>query len=459
LVGTVLLGRVRIVRPLAHGGMGKVYVGEQTGLERPCAVKVLDPRLAAADVGDFTRRFLLEASVAAKISHPNVVTVFDYGETPNGNCFIAMEYLEGRTLADDLKSGPLGASRAAHVARQMCAALHEAHALGVVHRDVKPGNVFLMQRDEDTDFVKVLDFGLVGEAHGHDAAPASDAPPGVPAEVPIMGSPKYMAPEQVHGHPTDARTDVYAVGAVLYAMLAGRPPFERATDLATMMAQVSDAPPPLAAIVAGLPQGLEAIVLKCLEKDPDRRYRTVDELLAALKLPAAPPVTVGVTPVLAAPPIEVRTSMAPRSGVPSRSARRSAVTPVMVLGVCAAVVFGVMGASELRRRLSGGETPSQSAPVTAAATPSLEAPRPAPRDPGASLTAKLHIETVPAGAKVKEEGETLCEATPCDVVFKGTAADPKTEHLLVFLKADYKLEHKVATMATPAISVKLTHAK
>ncbi|MGH7435836.1 MAG: serine/threonine-protein kinase, partial [Polyangiaceae bacterium] len=319
LVGTVLLGRVRLLRPIARGGMGKVYFGEQTGLGRPCAIKVLDPRLAAADVGDFTRRFLLEASVASKISHPNVVTVFDYGETPAGSCFIAMEYLDGHTLADHLKGGGLPASRATHIAEQMCAALREAHALGVVHRDVKPGNVFLMQRDEDSDFVKVLDFGLVGEVHGHEAPPQD--PHGAAAEVPIMGSPKYMAPEQVHGHPTDARTDVYAVGAVLYAMLAGHPPFQRATDLATMMAQVSDAPPPLGPIVPGLPPGLEVIVLKCLEKDPDRRYATMDELLGALRSPAAASLVGAANaapPLLAPPALEVRVSLAPRSGLSSR---------------------------------------------------------------------------------------------------------------------------------------------
>ncbi|MGH7434228.1 MAG: hypothetical protein ACRENE_00970, partial [Polyangiaceae bacterium] len=133
------------------------------------------------------------------------------------------------------------------------------------------------------------------------------------------------------------------------------------------------------------------------------------------------------------------------------------VTPVMVVGVCAAVVFGVMGASELRRRLSAEAAPLPAS--AAAAPPTAATPLPSLPDPSAALSATLHIETNPAGAKVKEEGETLCDTTPCDVVFKGAAADPKTEHLLVFLKADYKLEHKVASVATPSISVKLTHAK
>src|SRR5258708_18144401 len=130
MVGAVLLGRVRIQRELARGGMGKVYFGEQIGLGRRCAIKVLDPRLAAAEAGDFTRRFLLEASVASKIAHPNVVTVFDYGETPDGSCFIAMEYLEGRTLADEIKKGPIAAGRAMDSARHRGRGLREATLLG-----------------------------------------------------------------------------------------------------------------------------------------------------------------------------------------------------------------------------------------------------------------------------------------------------------------------------------------
>jgi serine/threonine-protein kinase len=431
--------------------MGKVYYAEQTALGRPCAVKVLDPRLAAAEGGDFTRRFLLEASVASKIAHPNVVTVFDYGETPDRSCFIAMEYLAGRTLADELKRGRLTPDRATHVARQVCRALREAHALGVVHRDVKPGNVFLIQRDEDDDFVKVLDFGLVGEVQAHDAheGPGTD--------VPIMGSPRYMAPEQVQGKPSDARTDVYAVGAVLYAMLAGRPPFERATDLATMMAQVSDAPPALEGLVPGGVPNLEAVVAKCLAKDPDERFRTMDELLVALKASDGSVAAQDSGPI-ASSVVEARSSLRVGSPPSSRGPRRQPITPVTVVAVCAAVVFGVIGASELRRRLTRVEPPAVSAGVVAGLPADVTPPSPA----SAALPlqkATVHVETVPAGAKVKEEGETLCETTPCDVVFSGEAASPKTEHLLVFMKADYKLERRVATADVPSLSVRLTHAK
>jgi predicted Ser/Thr protein kinase len=458
-VGTVLLGRVRIVRTLARGGMGKVYYGEQTGLGRACAVKVLDPRLASAEAGDFAKRFLLEASVASKIAHPNVVTVFDYGETADQSCFIAMEYLEGRTLADEIKKGPLDARRAVHIGRQIARALREAHGLGVVHRDVKPGNVFLMQRDEDDDFVKVLDFGLVGEVQDpQDGAPGAD--------VRIMGSPRYMAPEQVQGKASDVRTDVYALGAVIYAMLAGHAPFERATDLATMMAQVSDSPPPLGAQVSGLPglpAGLEALVLRCLAKDPDDRYATMDALLEGLRPLEDSSTAAGSTRGARPPAVVVQAPPPPSRSPASRPPRRSALTPVTVVAVCAAVIFGLIGASELRRRLGVVDpapppaveaTPAAAPPGGVGSAPAF-ASTPAP----AVASATLHVETVPPGAKVKEEGETLCEATPCDLVYMGEAASPKAEHLLVFLKADYKLERKVATVDASPLRVKLTHAK
>ena len=217
-MGKVLLDRVRIISSIARGGMGKVYLGEQTRMKRPCAVKVLDPRFTTGvDAADFARRFLLEASIAVEADHPHVVTIFDYGETPDG-CFIAMEHLVGRSLSEELrKRGRLAPERAIHIAKQVARALREAHALGVVHRDVKPGNIFLLKQDDDDDFVKVLDFGLVHDSKAGDGHASSDT---------IMGSPRYMAPEQVQGKEVDARTDIYSLGAVLYAMLT-RPPAVR----------------------------------------------------------------------------------------------------------------------------------------------------------------------------------------------------------------------------------------
>jgi len=449
LVGAVLLDRVRIDRVLARGGMGKVYAGEQTRLGRPCAIKVLDPRLVAGDAAaEFVRRFLLEASVAARLTHPNSVRIFDYGETPDGSCFIAMEYLEGRSLSDELKAvGRLSPGRTIHVAQQVCRALREAHDLGCVHRDMKPGNVFLVSRDDDADFVKVLDFGLVMDTHaGGGLGPAEAAQ--------VIGSPRYMAPEQVQAKAVDARTDVYALGAMMYAMLTGHPPFERATELATMMAQVSDVPPPIAAAAPDLvlPAGLEAVVMKCLSKNPDDRYASMEELVEALKLDAGNDSTRSLVPRLVAPVVAAQTFAVVdgRRSPPERG--RTSAAMFVGIGILVAAA-GVGGALVSRRVPAAGSVP---------ATPSgppLASVSAAPRSAASAPAATLHVETIPDGAKVKEEGETLCEATPCDIAFTGEGASPTFEHLLVFMKADYKLERKVVVVGASPLRVKLTKTR
>ena len=452
LVGSTLLDRVRIERPIARGGMGKVYYGEQVRMKRPCAIKILDPRLAGdADASEFARRFLLEASTAAKLTHPNVVTIFDYGETQDGSCFIAMEYLEGRSLSDELKRhGRLAPERAIHIAKQVCRALREAHALGVVHRDMKPGNVFLVKQDDDDDFAKVLDFGLVKEtspSEGQDHTQIGQ----------IMGSPRYMAPEQVQGKYVDGRTDIYSLGAMLYAMLTGKPPFDKATELATMMAHVSDPPPPIASVAPDLvlPQGLEAIVMKCLAKKPDDRFASMEELIAALKLRPGLVATASdsgghPSPMLLAPPA---------AATPSSPAPRSRMPIVLVLAAALGIGSTVLLLTREETPPAVGG-PAQPQIASASARPPPVAPPPASTaaaPPKAKST--LHVETEPPGAKVKEEGDLVCEATPCDIVYTGEQADPTYEHLLTFLKPDYKLERKLVKVSASPFNVRLTRAR
>jgi eukaryotic-like serine/threonine-protein kinase len=449
LLGTVLADRVRVERAIARGGMGKVYYGEQVGMRRPCAIKILDPRLAGgADTMEFARRFLLEASTAAKLTHPNVVTIFDYGETADGACFIAMEYLEGRSVSEELKKqGRVAPERAIHIAKQVCRALREAHAIGVVHRDMKPGNVFLVKQDDDDDFVKVLDFGLVKETSPSDSQDHTQIGQ-------IMGSPRYMAPEQVQGKTVDSRTDIYSLGVMLYAMLSGKPPFDKATELATMMAQVSDVPPPLASVAPDLvlPPGLDAVVMKCLAKNPDDRFSSMEELITALKLRPGAMTTSSdsgrhtQSPLLTAP--ATTDSM---SGGASK--RRGTLPVILIIG---AVVGVALTAALLTRQDS---SPAQavsmpSAPLIPPPPPPLPPPPPAPK-----VTATLHVETDPPGAKVKEEGDLVCEATPCDINYSGEQADPTYEHLLTFLKADFKLERKLVKVSASPISVHMTRAR
>ncbi|MGO9836177.1 MAG: serine/threonine-protein kinase [Polyangiaceae bacterium] len=451
LIGAVLLDRVRIVRAIARGGMGKVYLGEQTRLNRRCAVKVLDPRLVAGDdAAEFTGRFLLEASIAAKLTHPNAVAIFDYGDTPEGSCFIAMEYLEGRSLSDELRAlGRLSPERTIHVALQVGRALREAHEAGAVHRDMKPGNVFLIRRDDDDDFVKVLDFGLVKETRadgGTDPAPSAQ----------IVGSPRYMAPEQVQGKTVDARTDVYALGAMMYAMLTGRPPFERATELATMMAQVSDAPPAFATAAPDVPlsRGLEEVVMKCLSKNPDHRFASMAALVLALKAEAATAAVDSghLTPALVEPVISSRTFAVQLD--PRETPKRRGIAAAVVVGLGVVLAATAIGRAVLSQRASGS-VPG----VAISPAPQVAAVVPQPSASTPRLTATLHVETTPDGARVKEEGDTVCDATPCDIAYVGASASSGFEHLLVFMKADHKVERKLVSVDASPVRVKLTKVR
>jgi serine/threonine protein kinase len=442
LLGKVLLDRVRIISSIARGGMGKVYLGEQTRMKRPCAVKVLDPRFTTGvDAADFAHRFLLEASIASKLTHPHVVTIFDYGETPDG-CFIAMEHLVGRSLSEELrKRGRLAPERAIHIAKQVARALREAHALGVVHRDVKPGNIFLLKQDDDDDFVKVLDFGLVHDSKAGDGHTSSDT---------IMGSPRYMAPEQVQGKEVDARTDIYSLGAVLYAMLTGHPPFERRTDLATMMAQVSDPAPPMSSEAEGfvLPADLEALVMRCLAKNPDSRWASMEDLVTALGHCSS------TIPIGSAKPAAAATRPGPQARARRPSSRKSGWAGTLGVAALFAIVTVLVGVALLDR-------PSPiAAPATASAAPAQSSAAPVvTAAPKPVVTATIHVTSDPPGAKVKEEGDTMCASTPCDIVYSGPAADPSVEHMLAFLLPGYRLERKVTTVTASAVTVKLTKAR
>ncbi len=278
LIGRVINDRFRIVSLIARGGMGKVYRAEQAPLGREVALKVLNPNYSGDSDPEFHKRFFLEASTCSKLTHPNTVTIFDYGRTDDDIYYIAMELLEGRTLHRLLRDdGPMSAPRAMHVARQVCRSLREAHGLGVIHRDLKPANIYLVAHGDEPDFVKVLDFGLVKDLDetGEDLTQTGL----------FMGSPKYMSPEQIRGEKVDARADVYALGVICYEMVTGKVPFDRPNSVNILMAHVHEAPPPLREInpECDANPSLEAIIMKALAKNPDDRFPTMDEMLVALK--------------------------------------------------------------------------------------------------------------------------------------------------------------------------------
>ena len=284
LVGTMVSGRYRIDSLIAKGGMGRVYRGIQEPLGRSVAIKVLapaDPSKAVAEV--YRKRFLREAMVTSKLTHPNTIVIHDYGPLDDDRLYIVMEYLEGRTLREVIvREGLLEAARVLHIGEQVCASLSEAHKAGIIHRDLKSLNVMLVTRGGDPDFVKILDFGLVKQVE-------NSLDEDITGEGNFVGSPGYMAPEQILGGKADPRSDVYSVGVLLYEMLTGRTPFSRfgsaSQPSAVLMAHLNTAPPPLRATnpKAAAPPLLERAIFRCLEKKPEDRFASMDELQATLK--------------------------------------------------------------------------------------------------------------------------------------------------------------------------------
>ena len=255
--------------------MGVVYRARHAMLRRPTAVKLLKPdRVGEASL----RRFEREVQLTAGLSHPNTVSVFDYGRTPDGIFYYAMEYLDGLTLEEVVGGdGPQPPARVAHVVRQVLGALAEAHGIGLVHRDVKPGNVILCDRGGVPDVAKVVDFGLVKEAEG-------DGDAGLSRDGALLGTRLYLAPEAIRSPAADARADLYSVGAVAYFLLAGRPVFEGRSVIEVCSQHLHAVPvPPSARLGRALPEGLEAWVLACLEKDPERRPSSAAEAAERLE--------------------------------------------------------------------------------------------------------------------------------------------------------------------------------
>jgi eukaryotic-like serine/threonine-protein kinase len=305
--------------------MAKVFQGTDTVLGRTVAIKLLAPQFAEDD--GFVQRFRREAQAAARIGHPHIVSVFDTG-SDDGVHYIVMEYVEGRTLADFMAGGGrIMPDRAIAIAEDVCTALEAAHAQGVIHRDIKPGNIMLNPRGE----VKVTDFGIARVMTTAETVAQTAA---------ILGTASYLSPEQAQGQPVDGRSDIYSLGCVLYEMVTGRPPFLGDSPVAVASKQVLEQPLPPSKLNPDVTPDLDAVILRALAKNPANRYQSAEEMRADLDR-AKRGLPVEATPVLAAGATQVLDRQPQTTQVlpPTEPERRSSWVPIAVT----LVLIGLLG--------------------------------------------------------------------------------------------------------------------
>ena len=403
--GEVLGDRYRVIRRLGKGGMGEVFLAEHIAIGRMVAIKTLSA--TQQDKPDLARRFMQEARTASKVRHANIVDITDFGHTEAGAPFFVMEYLEGQDLKTLLRhEGALAWPRAREIALQICAALGAAHAQGVVHRDLKPDNVFLM-RQGDAEVVKVLDFGIAKSI-------TSDEPQETTQTGVLLGTPEYMSPEQAQDLPLDARSDIYAAGVILYRMLTGRVPFQAKAFMTVLARHIQEPPQPPSQVDPTRPvsPGQERVILRCLAKRPEDRYQSAAELAAAL-----------------------------RAAEELRAPRRRWATPVIALGLAGLASLAVFAAlawpgaepalaeavreAHVPKNSSNAEPPAGPPPAAKVEPPaSAEPPKPAepaPAEPALAVEASTPaVEPEPVDpAKVKKQTRPRTEptkATPKDAL-------------------------------------------
>jgi len=471
LVGTLATGRYRVLKLLGEGGMGRVYLAEHVAIQKRLALKVL--RSEYAHKGEIVQRFQQEAISASRIKHPNVLDVFDFGQLENGCFYLAMEFLDGNDLADELARrrvfDPVSGIR---IALQICRALGAAHSNGVVHRDLKPENVFLQRTMDGEEVVKIVDFGIA-QLRDNEQAERESKHRRLTRTGMVFGTPEYMAPEQAEGHHADQRADVYALGVMLYEMFTGAVPFTGETFLGVLAKHLHEAPPPMTQVTQELwisPQ-LQAVIMKALVKKPDDRYASMADFSQALSAtpegalsyrpppmpggeargsfippapsnPTAPEFGVVTGPPVTPVPAANRATLAQGSGSTPPDAERTE-TPLasernrtrsgstdstasrlpLVLGVSAALLLGGIGAALTFRSKAPAPAPAVAEPKPTAEPKASAASEAAPpQAPSAVESAaapshvKLEVLTEPAGATVSKNGFQVCDSTPCEVL-------------------------------------------
>jgi serine/threonine-protein kinase len=414
-VGRTIDGRYLLERVLGEGGMGIVYAGRHKVIDKRVAIKVL--RVEMASDRDVNDRFLQEARAASAIGNPHIVDISDFGQLPDGATYFVMELLEGKSLSGVIADakGPLAVGRLCHIAKQIAQGLAAAHAANIVHRDLKPDNVMVIRRGAEKDFVKVLDFGIakVGGAKTKMTQAGS-----------VFGTPHYMSPEQAAGTTVDHRTDIYALGVILYEMASGKVPFDADNFMGILTQHMYKAPVPIRALLpeVDVPAGLDAIVLKCLTKKPEGRYQTMDELLADLDklerglLPDAVHEMMARSGGFNVPAdyFGLSAMPAPVPASPRQGPKRWPLYALMgAVGTLVGVVIVIVVA---RSASSRAQTPPP--PPPAAAVAPIEAVRPAPS--AAVVSAAAAVPSAPPPAPTRE---VLVSVVPIDATITRGGVD------------------------------------
>jgi serine/threonine protein kinase len=399
IIGTYIDGRYLIKRIVGEGGMGLVYEAEHVEIGRRVAVKVLHAMYTRQT--EVLARFRSEARAATRIGHPHIIDVFDSGTTVDGAVYFVMEFLEGRDLGQLIEDvGPLSAQRAVVIAREVCQALMAAHRSGILHRDLKPENVFLIQRDGNPDFVKVLDFGIAKTLDAVSERVGRLTNPGM-----AMGTPEYMAPEQAAGQPVDARADVYAVGAILYEMLSGRPPHEGGNIMELLTAKATKAPTPVEVLRPDVPRDLGQLVMRTLAISPDLRPQSMESMAQELgRLSGVPPMEQAL----------VETDRVPRKK-----------TPYIAAGVLAAAgVVGVTWFGVERMEPKRPAVSARAATTAVASSPSASPVTPTPTPTSTSTTTQTEPPELLAGETMNRPAKVITVEKP--VVLKPPVAEVKS---------------------------------